>query len=380
MSRQFEFHDGSTSANTSPSFYYPQAGVFPITLSAINSNGCKDTLRTQITIHELPKISAGPDTTICLKDAAQLIGSGGVSYKWSPPNALTCVDCATPMASPQNTFTYTVIGTDGNGCSDTDAVTVYIKTKTDSEVDPGGEICDGEAFLMKAYGANSYVWTPAESLNESDIAEPTAKPSKTTKYMVVAREGSCIPDTGFVDVNVHPRPSITASGSTTIIAGGEAQLQSSGERIDRFLWNHGETLSCDDCPSPMAKPTRTTYYTVTAFTDYGCQDSSHVTITVLCDKSQLFIPNTFTPNGDGQNDRFFPRGVGIDQVTIFRIFNRWGEVVYERNGMQLNDELTGWDGTFRGQQLSPDVFVYIVEAKCDNGDVLKWKGDITLVR
>jgi len=378
--RQFEFHDGSTSANVSPSFYYPQAGVFPITLSAANSNGCKDTLRTQITIHELPKISAGPDTTICLKDAAQLIGSGGVSYKWSPPNALTCVDCATPMASPQNTFTYTVIGTDGNGCSDTDAVTVYIKTKTDSEVDPGGEICDGEAFLMKAYGANSYEWTPAESLNESDIAEPTAKPSKTTKYMVVAREGSCTPDTGFVDVNVHPRPSITASGSTTIIAGGEAQLQSSGERIDRFLWNHRETLSCDDCPSPMAKPTRTTYYTVTAFTDYGCQDSSHVTITVLCDKSQLFIPNTFTPNGDGQNDRFFPRGVGIDQVTIFRVFNRWGEVVYERNGMQLNDELTGWDGTFRGQQLSPDVFVYIVEAKCDNGDVLKWKGDITLVR
>jgi gliding motility-associated-like protein len=378
--RHWLFHDGTTSTNTNPSVYYPNAGSFPIVLSAENANGCKDTLHTEIIIHDLPKISGGPDTTICLGDAAQLIGSGGISYKWSPPNELTCTDCTTPMASPKTTFTYTVIGTDANRCSDTDAVTVYIKTKTDSDVDPGGEICDGEAFLLRAYGATSYVWTPASSLNENNIAEPTAQPNQTTKYMVVAREGSCIPDTGYVNVTVFPRPTITASGSTTIIAGGEAQLQSSGERIDRFQWSHSNTLNCDDCPSPLAKPTRTTNYTVTAYTDHGCQDSSHVTITVLCDNSQLFIPNTFTPNGDGQNDKFFPRGVGIDQVTIFRVFNRWGEVVYERNGIQLNDELTGWDGTFKGQQLSPDVFVYIVEAKCDNGDILKWKGDVSLVR
>ncbi len=376
----WQFHDGTTSLFDETTMYYPNTGTYKVKFIVTNGNGCKDSLIQDIVVNPLPVINAGLDTTICLGDATQLLGSGGVSYVWSPASGLSCTNCPDPLASPAAETEYSVIGTDANKCSDTDQVIIGIKTKTDSEVDTGGEICDGQIFQLRARGAQRYEWFPAINLNDSKAAEPVASPNNTTTYVVVAYEGSCIPDTHSVKIVVHPLPDVTASGAATIIAGGSTQLNSNGSLIDRFLWAPASSLSCSDCSNPMATPTRTTDYVVTVFTDHGCQDSDKVTITVLCDKSQLFIPNTFTPNGDGHNDVFYPRGVGLDQVQSFRVYNRWGEVVYQRSKFNLNDKAAGWDGTYKGQQLPPDVFVYIVEAICDNGDLIQWKGDITLVR
>ncbi len=125
---------------------------------------------------------------------------------------------------------------------------------------------------------------------------------------------------------------------------------------------------------------QTTQFNVTATNQYGCQDSAHVIIDVLCDKSQVFIPNTFTPNGDGQNDVFYPRGIGIKVVKSFRIYNRWGQLVFERDDIQLNDEHSGWDGTFNGAKPVPDTYIYAMDAVCDNGSPIDWKGDVTLIR
>ena len=94
----------------------------------------------------------------------------------------------------------------------------------------------------------------------------------------------------------------------------------------------------------------------------------------------VFIPNTFTPNGDGQNDYFFPRGKGIDRMSSFRIFNRWGEVVYEKANFNANDASSGWDGTFKGKKLNPDVFVYTIDIMCENNTILNYKGNIALIR
>ena len=101
---------------------------------------------------------------------------------------------------------------------------------------------------------------------------------------------------------------------------------------------------------------------------------------VICDNSQLFIPNYFSPNGDGNNDLFYPRGEGLDKVTVFKVFNRLGELMFERNNFELNDATNAWDGTYKGNQLSPDVYVYVIQGICDNGESLMWKGDITLGR
>jgi len=109
-------------------------------------------------------------------------------------------------------------------------------------------------------------------------------------------------------------------------------------------------------------------------------DSDSVFVRVRCNGDSVFIPNTFTPNGDGLNDVFYPRGKGIAYVSSFRIFNRWGELVFERNNFMLNDEHNGWDGTYKGRQLSPDVYMYTISSRCANGEIIEWKGDVTLVK
>ena len=112
----------------------------------------------------------------------------------------------------------------------------------------------------------------------------------------------------------------------------------------------------------------------------GCKAQDQVTVNVICNNGNLFIPNTFSPNGDGVNDRFYPSGKGINMIRNMRVFNRWGEVVFERMSFSANDASAGWDGLFKGQVLPPDVYVYTCEVLCQNNELLSFKGDVTLLR
>lgn len=380
VSTRWRFYDSSFSSLNSPSKNFGPAGKYFVSLIVENGNGCKDTLERNVTIHEPVEVYAGADTIKCLNDSVMLMPTGGVSYEWSPAMGLSCTSCNNPYSSTKSKITYTVISTDINGCHDTDYVEIDNKTHVTSIVGDGGEICEGEEFNLSVSGGNTYQWTPGDNLSSSTSNEPIATPTYTTKYMVVAYEGSCIPDTNEVEVVVHPKPQLLVRGEQTIVAGNSADLLASGEHIVRFLWSPSNTLSCFDCSAPTADPMKTTKYTVTVFTDFDCVDSGNVTVTVLCDKSQVFIPNTFTPNGDGMNDVFYVRGAGIREVKSFRIYNRWGEVMFERTHANVNDKQDGWDGTYNGKVLPPDVYVYTVEAYCENGDLSKWKGDVTIIR
>ncbi len=374
------FHDGSFSALNNPKRKYGAPGQYLVKLYVKNANGCEDSIAREITIHTPREIFAGGDTIICMNDSAQLMPAGGVSYLWSPGATLSCTNCPNPYAFPKVKTLYTVIGTDINGCQDTATAEVDLKTHVQSITGNGGEICQGETFTLNVSGARTYVWSPSANLDDYTSPNPKASPWETTKYRVVAYEGSCIPDTSHVDLVVHPKPTVTVRGENTIVAGTSADLLASGQHIVRFLWSPSVTLSCETCSNPIASPYKTTTYTVKVFTKYECVDSAHVTIHVLCDESQLFIPNTFTPNGDGINDIFMVRGTGISTLKSFRVYNRWGQVMYERTNVAVNEKEFGWDGNFNGAQLPPDVYVWTVEANCENGDLLKLKGDVTIIR
>jgi gliding motility-associated-like protein len=377
---KWTFHDGMTSTIKNPVRYYGAAGKYSVKLYVENARGCKDSITKDLIIHPPPVISAGADTIICLKDSTQLQTSGGVSYKWDITPYLSCLNCPTPYARPNERFQFFVTGIDSFNCTNRDSVWVDIKTKVTAISSPDGEICEKQSIQLNVKGANSYVWSPSDGLDNTTSSTPTASPLASIKYRVVSFEGSCIPDTDFVKITVNPLPTVKATGEATIIAGNSTNIQATGNRINKFKWSPAEYLSCDDCPDPTASPKKTTVYLVKVYTDKNCVDSDRITIKVLCDKSQVFIPNTFTPNGDGQNDVFYPRGVGLSTVKSFRIFNRWGELVFERQNIALNDESNGWDGKFRGTILPPDVYVYTMDAACDEGDTMTIKGDITIVR
>ena len=128
------------------------------------------------------------------------------------------------------------------------------------------------------------------------------------------------------------------------------------------------------------KPNQNTEYTVEVKNKWGCAAKDRVTVFVICDGTNFFIPNTFSPNGDGVNEVFFPRGSGIFKIKNFKIFNRWGEMMFEKNSFDANNPAFGWDGNFKGIQLNPDVFVYMIDIICNNKSVLTYRGNIALVR
>jgi len=150
--------------------------------------------------------------------------------------------------------------------------------------------------------------------------------------------------------------------------------------IVSYNWLPTTRLSCNDCPAPFANPQYTTKYTVEIEDSYGCRNSGNITIIVVCGKENVIIPNTFSPNGDGRNEVFYPKGTGLFRIKSMRVFNRWGEVVFDKREFAANDPSVGWNGTFKGKKASPDVYIYTMEILCENNTIIPVKGNVTLLR
>ena len=247
-------------------------------------------------------------------------------------------------------------------------------------VGPGDTLCEGESTQLFASGGDQYIWTPSATIDNPSSGTPTVTPVKTTTYHVIMKQGYCFADTSQIVVYVYPVPTVNAGTDQTIIAGSSVNLFAVATNTTSYSWTPADDLSCSDCNSPLASPRKTTTYTVYASNEFGCKAKDDVTIFVRCDNSQIFVPNTFTPNYDGYNDRFFPQGKGISKVDRFRVYNRWGELLYDVQNFPLGSELSGWDGTYKGEQLKPDVYVYLLEARCDSGEPMQIKGDVSLIR
>ena len=147
-----------------------------------------------------------------------------------------------------------------------------------------------------------------------------------------------------------------------------------------FSWSPAEGLSCDDCPNPEVTPTSTTTYTLTVSDDNGCIKTASV-IVYLSTTRRVYAPNIFSPNGDGQNDRY-TIFTGPDALSInkLQIFSRWGELVYEASDFKLNDADVFWDGNFRGKALNTGVFVWYIEASFIDGKDSQFTGNTTLIK
>jgi gliding motility-associated-like protein len=183
-------------------------------------------------------------------------------------------------------------------------------------------------------------------------------------------------------IYVSPPPTaIPVQDPITIISGGNTNLlMNYTGNISSYTWSPVTRLSCTDCAAPLANPQFTTKYTVLLEDRYGCRNSGDITVVVVCNNQNFFVPNTFSPNGDGQNEVFYPRGTGLFRIKSMLVFNRWGQVVFERKNFAVNDPSVGWNGTFKGQKASADVYMYMIEILCDNNTVIPVKGDITLLR
>jgi gliding motility-associated-like protein len=379
----WNFANGQTSNEQNPpSQLYSQAGNFTVQLITTNSSGCKDTVLHPVYIQPLPTTNAGLDTAICLGQSIQLNATGANSYVWSPSTFLSCTTCPNPTASPIDTMMYYVTGSTTFGCTTRDSVMVTVIGPSKVVAPADDSLCAGQSIQLIASGTAFYSWSPATGLSNPNIANPTARPETTTTYVVTGsdRKG-CFVTTDEVTISVFPFPVVDAGRDTTIQVGFFTQLNATfSSDVQSILWSPSVGLSCTTCPKPVAAPTFNTTYSVTVTNNGGCQSTDAVTIYVVCNDGNIFMPNTFSPNGDGMNEIYYPRGRGINTIRSLRIFNRWGQLVFEKKNFNANDPSAGWDGTFKGTKLSPDVYVYMMDLSCENSSIITMKGDITLIR
>jgi len=371
---------GITSTDSSPAWTVYDPGIYPVTLTVSNAWGCTATLVSSLEVLPLPVVSASADTVVCVGDPASLEAWGAATYEWEPAATVSCVTCNPTSATPPVVITYTVTGTDEKGCKDTSAVTVGLRTHTFANAWGDSVMCSGNSVPLFDTGGTKYTWLPPGGLSDPAIWNPIAFPASTITYTVIAQLAGCIPDTDYVKVQVFPAPRVDAGPDQEVMSGSSVQLAATGINTAAWEWTPPQGLDCYDCSDPEATVTTTTTYVVTGISPQGCRHSDSVTIFVFCNSKQVFLPNTFTPNDDGENDVFYPRGTGISIIKSFRIYNRWGELLFERRNINVNDASNAWDGNYNGDYPRPDVYVYVVEAVCYTGQPVLIKGDVTIIR
>lgn len=384
LSWQWNFGNGNSfkSKNPPPQIYV-SAGSYLVTSLVTDEHGCRDTAAREINIYPLPNTDARPDAVVCLGSSIQLSVTGANTYLWNTSPGLSCVDCNDPIALPAENTVYAVVGTNQYGCTSEDSVLVKVQKRLPLQVNPGDTICLGESVRLFASGSQRYSWLPSTGLNDPNSPTPQASPITSTLYTVTATDSAnCFVDTANVFIKVFPMPTVEAGPDQTIEVGSAGvKLHATGSAdVISWMWSPSPGLSCIDCPDPNASPKQTTQYTIVVKNEGECSAKDNLTIYVVCNQGNLYIPNTFSPNGDGMNDRFYPRGKGVFMIKSFRVFNRWGEMVFERLNFNPNDASAGWDGKYKGKVLSPDVFVYVCEIVCENNQLLSYKGDVTLLQ
>lgn len=379
----WRFSNGITSDKQDLQLTFATPGNYDVRFIAGTRFGCFDTASASFRVYPSPLVRAVPDVTICRGSSVSLSASGAAQYTWYPDNGLTCVQCAATTATPLVTTPYTVKGTSTDGCIAYDTVLVRVVQPFKMNVEPGDSICIGQSMQLLASGASTYQWTPATGLNSTTVSNPVATPQFTTRYRVVGfDEFNCFTDTGFVMVGVGPYPTVSLGPDLTLATGTQHKLVSTitNGPIARWMWTPTTNLNCSTCPEPIATIKREISYAVKVTNHFGCSASDTLNIKVFCESSQVYIPNAFSPDGDGHNDIFMVRASGIMQIKSVRIFSRWGEIVFEKTNILPNDPSSGWDGRVRGVVMGPDVYAYTVEVVCDNGTPYFLKGNLTLLR
>jgi len=277
-----------------------------------------------------------------------------------------------------------------NGCRDTLIRLTAIKIVQSTLVEIGGDsaVCVNSSllhsgiFLRPDTSIVTWLWTFPNG-NTSMQQNPPAQIYNTVGNFTVttiATNSSGCTDTTTQNIIVNPLPVVSMPGQMTIQAGFPVTIPATyTANTTSWTWAPSTGLSCTTCPTPDAGPKFNTIYKVYFTDDNGCSNTATIEITVICKNANLFVPNTFSPNGDGSNDLFYPRGTGLERVRLLRIFNRWGEVVFEKRDFPINNSSAGWDGTYKGKKALADVYVYQVEVFCDNGDIIRLNGNIALI-
>ena len=188
-----------------------------------------------------------------------------------------------------------------------------------------------------------------------------------------------VPEANFLIVDLGEDRTIQLGDSVQLEALNT--LQPFEDNVYEIFWDPIDaSINCDTCVQVYVSPINTTQYTATIVDTTGCSASDDITITVIKERP-IYIPTAFSPNNDGQNDFFgIYGGPGVKRVQDFYIYDRWGELMFEGHNFQPGQPGYEWGGTLKGKELNPAVFVYYALIEFEDGNVIEYVGDVTLLR
>ena len=345
------------------------------TVIGIDGLGCINGAMATLDVKSLPSLSIS-NTTICLsQQTATLIVVGATNYTWSPATGLSATTGSLVMANPLVNQTYTIQGADINTCLNTTTVRVSVVSSPTLSVN-SSTICLGQQVAdLQVTGSNNgtYSWQPNVGLSSTTGSLVSSTTTLTTIYTVTNTTVYGCVSTATAMVVVNPLPLITAIGNTLILLGQTTTVSAQGGLS--YDWRPIDgSISCSTCSQTIVRPTVTTLYIVKGYDGLLCwgEDTVLVKVDFVC--GDFFIPNVFSPNGDGLNDEVNVHGYCVGSYVL-DIYSRWGEKVFS-----TSSKGESWDGNFKGKAMDTGVFVYKVNVMTIDNKEFNLKGNITLLR
>jgi gliding motility-associated-like protein len=374
----------TTTRGIGDTFFPTGPGFYLLRYYAENTFGCINRDSVKIGVYTQPVIIGSEDKLICKGEQVALNITGNpTKIEWTPSNTLNTSTGLNVVAKPTVSTIYIVKAYHYPQCPTFDTIQVDVKSKLDVKAYPDTILCLGDTIQLHAEAENTSLnttkitWQASPSISNINDPNPLAFPRINTTYYAMFENGKCDIQKLPVQVDVKPLPTVKAGNDHIIIRGSEVQIDATSPQLVNYLWITDYKLSCNTCQIPIASPDVDTTYVVLVTNQYGCKALDKLRIRVIedCAGRMVYVPNTFTPNGDGQNDVLKVFGPGVASVKEFRVFNRWGQLVYETNTPNV-----GWDGTFNGAELNPGVYMYYMDVECINGERTIKKGDVTLLK
>lgn len=385
----WNFGDNSTSNQQNPpSHLYSSAGVYNITLNIRGSDGClSDTFKQPLTVGSLPKADFKTDyTSFCenrsvfFYDATTLqVGTESYWY-WDFRNGITSTEKNPPAQSytagsyPVKFFVETA-----EGCTSDTVEKIIAVKKTTSVNFTKSDGCKNVPVLFAGEKPDDTINIKQWYFNFGDAGfsnNQTAYHTYTNGgiynvQLFAVTDNGCVTDTFSKPVQIYATDAY-AGNDTTVLINNPYQLNASGG--DSYTWSPSAGLNNPFIANPVATLNNDATYILTASTVLGCETKD--TLHIKVEKSpEIYVPSAFTPNGDGKNDRFKIVPVGITELIAFKIYNRWGQLLYS----SLNAS-NGWDGYFNGILQISGTYIWLASGKTIDGRLIKKQGTLVLIR
>lgn len=396
----WNFGDTTTTADTSntvsPLYTYPANGNYLVTLIANPGSSCADTDTVMITVTVPPTIQFSPPPPQCVTgNSFNFVASGiygnSATFNWTfgpnaNPSSSTLQDPQNIVYDTSGSFPITVTVTD-NGCTATytDSVLVYPIPQAQFSATPlSGCVPYTVQFNDSSVAGTQYsfLWDFGDG-NTSTLADPVHTYTTTGVYtvsLIITTTAGCIGiDTfivpGMVTVFPYPIAGFAVTDTSVSIFDPFIGTIDQSQNADSCVMNFGDGYMTSDCNSMHTYWSYGDYWiTQIAYNGYGCTDTMRIAVEVR-PENRFFIPNAFTPNGDGLNDIFMPALMGVEEYR-FMLFDRWGNLLFD-----TTDIYEGWDGRYKGNKCQEDVYVWKIKyVNVVNEENVNIIGHVNLVR